>query len=176
MLGMIAAGVGLLKELPEIWDGVAGIFGCETPETVQKAGALAKSVSNLLAKGEVTPEQEAKLQGLLLAHKERIEELKIRELEIEAANTKDARAREIALAKAGHGGAWVTAVVALVVTLGFFGMLYLVLRHESQAELGQAPVLLLGSLATAFGAVVNYYLGSSLGSTRKDGMVGKGGV
>lgn len=32
-------------------------------------------------------------------------------------------------------------------------------------------LVLLGSLGTAFGAVVNYYLGSSLGSAQKTAMI-----
>lgn len=92
------------------------------------------------------------------------------QLQADLANVRDARAREVALAQAGHGGAWVTGLVALVVVCGFFVMLHQVLSSPQTSE---PALLLLGSLGSAFGAVVNYYLGSSLGSWRKDSLSGK---
>jgi len=94
------------------------------------------------------------------------------QLEAELANVRDARAREVSLAALGHGGAWVTGAVALVVIAGFFWMLHAVVSMQTVNE---PALLLLGSLGTAFGAVVNYYLGSSLGSYRKDGLASLGG-
>ena len=38
----------------------------------------------------------------------------------------------------------------------------------NQTMINEPALLLLGSLGTAFGSVVNYYLGSSIGSYRKD--------
>ena len=35
--------------------------------------------------------------------------------------------------------------------------------------------MLLGTLATGFGAVINYYLGSSIGSAAKDKLIGAAG-
>ena len=60
----------------------------------------------------------------------------------------------------------------MIVTVGFFAMLWLVLSG-GKSELGDAGLMLLGTLASAFGAVVNYYLGSSLGSTSKDAYIKK---
>ncbi len=92
------------------------------------------------------------------------------QLEAELDNVKNARQREVDLARAGHGGAWITGAVALVVIVGFFWMLHAVV---SIPEVNDPGLLLLGSLGTAFGAVVNYYLGSSLGSYRKDTLPGR---
>lgn len=117
------------------------------------------------------PETMLKLKELEAAHQARLLDWQTKQLEAEVENVKSARAREVELAKAGHGGAWATTVVAGIVTVGFFIMLYLVLRPPENFEIGQAATLLLGSLATGFGAVVNYYLGSSLGSTRKTAML-----
>lgn len=105
------------------------------------------------------------LRELEVREQVRLLDWQAEQLRAELDNTRDARAREVALARAGHGGAWVTGMVALVVVAGFFGMLRVVLEQPSVSE---PALLLLGSLGTAFGAVVNYYLGSSLGSFRKD--------
>ncbi|MFV0347287.1 MAG: hypothetical protein ACK5JO_01785 [Halodesulfovibrio sp.] len=93
------------------------------------------------------------------------------QLQAELDNVRNAREREVALAKTGHGGAWVTGLVALVVVVGFFWMLQAVVE---MGQVNEPALLLLGSLGTAFGAVVNYYLGSSLGSYRKDAFMGQG--
>jgi hypothetical protein len=75
MLPLIGAGIGLLTSLPDLWDGVAKIFGKEAPAGVKAAGDLAKEVGSLLAGGQATPEQQAQLAALMLPHQERITEL-----------------------------------------------------------------------------------------------------
>ncbi|MCG8531922.1 MAG: hypothetical protein MI749_14845 [Desulfovibrionales bacterium] len=111
------------------------------------------------------PAQLQKLKELELAERERVRNWQKAQLEAELMNVQGARFREVALARAGHGGAWVTAIVALVVIVGFFWMLSKVIATP---QISEPALLLLGSLGTAFGAVVNYYLGSSLGSFRKE--------
>jgi len=75
MLSLVTAGIGVLSALPDLWDGVAKIFGKETPSSVQAAGDLARQAGRLLAGGQATPEQQARLAALLLPHQERITEL-----------------------------------------------------------------------------------------------------
>lgn len=118
------------------------------------------------------PQALATLRELEVRERARLLDWQAEQLRAELDNTRDARAREVALARAGHGGAWVTGLVALVVVAGFFGMLRVVLEQPSVSE---PALLLLGSLGTAFGAVVNYYLGSSLGSFRKDELRSRAG-
>jgi hypothetical protein len=140
------------------------------------AGALAASFlgeepePDALMRALKDPEAAIKLRELENRHRARLLEWQARQLELEVENTKSARNREVELAKAGSAAAWVTGVVALVVIAGFFGMLHQVLARDMVNE---PALILLGSLGTAFGAVVNYYLGSSLGSTRKTGFLEK---
>ena len=75
MLPLIGAGLGLLSALPDLWDGVARIFGKETPSGVKAAGDLAREVGGLLAGGEASAEQQEKLAALMLPHQERIREM-----------------------------------------------------------------------------------------------------
>lgn len=141
------------------------------------AGAIAAAAGSLLAsflgeepepaavaKALQDPATMLRLKELETQERARLLEWQSKQVEMDLANVRDARRREVELAKAGHGAAWSTTAVALVVTLGFFAMLWAVL---GQAEVSEAALLLLGSLGTAFGAVVNYYLGSSLGSLQK---------
>lgn len=148
-------------------------------------GAVAGAAGSLLGSFlGVEPEPETVMAALkdpatLLRVKEieaaqqhRLLEWQATQLQAELANVQDARAREVQLASMGHGGAWVTGAVALVVIVGFFWMLHAVVSMD---KVNEPALLLLGSLGTAFGAVVNYYLGSSLGSYRKDGLAGLNG-
>lgn len=137
------------------------------------AGSLLGSFLGVEAEPETVlsalqdPHVAARLQELESAERERILHWQQAQLSAELENVRDARSREVKLAQSGHGGAWVTGAVSLVVISGFFWMLQLVV---SMPEVSEPALLLLGSLGTAFGAVVNYYLGSSLGSYRKTSM------
>ena len=77
MLPLIGAGLGLLSALPDLWDGVARIFGKQAPSGVKAAGDLAREVGGLLAGGAATPEQQERLAALMLPHRERILELQL---------------------------------------------------------------------------------------------------
>lgn len=89
-------------------------------------------------------------------------------------NTEGARRREVELAKAGHGAAWATTAVAVIVTCGFFWMLYVVIAGKGEDTTSDAALMLLGVMGSGFGAVINYYLGSSLGSSRKTALLSRG--
>jgi len=118
-----------------------------------------------VAKTLLDPAALARVRELEEQELSRLLEWQARQVELELANVQDARRREVELATVGHGLAWSTTAVALIVAVGFFVMLWSVLR---QGEVSEAALLLLGCLGTAFGAVINYYLGSSLGSAQKN--------
>jgi hypothetical protein len=58
-------------------------------------------------------------------------------------------------------------LVSVVVTIGFIGILALWMFHAPNPN-DQVLSLLVGTLAAAFTQVVNYWLGSSIGSASKD--------
>lgn len=67
----------------------------------------------------------------------------------------------------------VQALLAFVLTVGFFGCIYVVMKEEVANSMRDALLILIGSLGAAFGAVVNYYFGSSSGSAQKTALMGK---
>jgi hypothetical protein len=76
-------------------------------------------------------------------------------------NTKDARAMQIAVRSS------VPALLAVLITVGFFGILIGMLYGSLKATDNQALLILLGALGAAWGNVVNYFFGSSADSGRK---------
>ena len=61
-------------------------------------------------------------------------------------------------------GQTAVATLAVLVVIGFLGAQWIALGLEKVSE---PALLLLGGLGSAFGAVINYYFGSSLGSAVK---------
>ena len=76
-------------------------------------------------------------------------------------NTKDARAMQVATRSQ------VPALLAVLITLGFFGILIGMLTGVLEAGENQALLVMLGALGAAWAAVVNYFFGSSAGSQAK---------
>lgn len=62
----------------------------------------------------------------------------------------------------------VQALLAFVLTVGFFACIWMVTKTEVSSSMRDALLILIGSLGAAFGAVVNYYFGSSSGSAAKN--------
>lgn len=74
-----------------------------------------------------------------------------------------ARDREI---KAGDS--WTPRILAISITAGFFGVLLLMMYGTMPKDGHDALLVMLGSLGTAWIAVVSYYFGSSASSKHKD--------
>jgi lysozyme family protein len=98
-------------------------------------------------------------------------EAQLAELRADMEDTKDARSSFSALALANNPMAWGAPVISFIVTLGFFGILVLLMtgydpRDDSQVQ--QIVNITVGALAAAFATVVSFWLGSSQGSRAKD--------
>jgi hypothetical protein len=113
----------------------------------------------------VTPEQMLALKNADQAFSAKMQELGYANVEKLAAlavdNTKDARAMQVSTRSR------IPAVLAVIITCGFFGILIGMLRGDLTATDNQALLIMLGALGAAWGAVVNFFFGSTAESGRK---------
>ena len=71
---------------------------------------------------------------------------------------------------------WIPRILALIITVGFFGILIWMLINGMPKNGTEALLMMLGALGTAWTGVVNFYYGSSAGSKAKtDAMAAKSG-
>lgn len=117
----------------------------------------------------VTPEQMLAIKNADQAFSVKMQELGYSNQEKLAAlavdNTKNAREMQI------QTRSKVPAILAVIVTLGFFGILIGMLAGKLTATDNQALLIMLGALGAAWGAVVNYYFGSSASSDHKTTLI-----
>ena len=138
------------------------------------AGVAVKTLSNALfghengteeqiseAMASATPDQLAASKKIDADFKVQMKSLDI-DLERIAAGDRDS-ARQMQAATKD----WVPKVLAVVITLGFFGILIWMLLNGMPKTGTEALLMMLGALGTAWTGVVNFYYGSSAGSKAK---------
>lgn len=137
--------------------------GALTPLTNQLLSTLGKALDPT-AKTQLdlaVAAQQAELQKLEYDHAEKIATLMEQD-------TESARARQAAVKDR------TPTLLAIGVTLGFFGLLALQIFKAAPEASHDVVYLMIGSLGTAWVSVVGYYFGSSAGSDRKTEILAAG--
>ena len=128
-------------------------------------GGTVADVTKAISDGRVTPEQVAEIRKLELQFQADEKERGFRYAELEFKDVADARDMQ------KETKSWVPAALSVIVVVGYFailvGMMYGVLHVTDNQYL----LILIGSLATAFGSVLNFWLGSSHGSLAKTSLL-----
>lgn len=136
-----------------MWDKLLSIMG----------GNLFAGVGDIIGKFVTDPTKQAELQADLAMLEANLK-VKVQELEMQDRNS--ARQREMAVRDK------TPMVLAYGVTLGFFGVLSYMLVSPIPVTGHDALLVMLGSLGTAWAAVVSYYFGSSSSSADKTRIIG----
>lgn len=174
-----------MSKFTQFRDSALGLIGSVAPTLATAlggplAGMAVKTLSKtLLGKDNgKTDEIEQALAGAspetLLALKKadqdfevQMKELDIRVDELGNEDRDSARNREIQLKDK------TPARLSFFVTCGFFGILGYLMKYGVPPQGGEALLIMLGSLGTAWTGIIGYYFGSSAGSKAKNEMITK---
>lgn len=127
------------------------LFGIAEPTQEKIRGAIEQ--------GQMTGEQISAIRQLDLQLQAEERERGFRYAELEFKNVENARALKVAT------GSVFPEMLSTLIVVGFFGILGWMMYQPSSIE-SQPLLIMLGSLGAAFGAVINYWLGSNKGSDR----------
>ena len=161
----------LLNLAPTVASWVLGDKTGKAVETV--TGIIQRTTGIAGDPGQMPPELAAQLQLALIqaeadnrrmAHDELVEQLH---------DVQSARSQTVDLAKAGSHIAWGAPIVSVLAVVVFAGFVVLLFTKNLPDGMKDALMLLAGTAAAGFGAVLNYWLGSSAGSARKDVLMAK---
>jgi len=133
---------------------VAKAIGCDPDE-----------VQDVISSGKLTAEQVASIQLAELELKKQAQSMNLDFAKLIAEDKKSARDMQIATKS------WIPAVLAIFVTLGFFGILFGLMTEQFKTS--DALMLMLGSLGTAWTGVMAFYFGSSASSQAKTELLAK---
>lgn len=128
-------------------------------QLLQKPDATEDEVAAAVVSAD--PQSLVKLKEIELDFKKTLSEAGVKLEEIDAADRASARSREAQVRDR------TPAVLSYAITIGFFSTLGFMLVNGKPATGGDALLVMLGSLGTAWAGVIAYYFGSSAGSKQK---------
>lgn len=151
---------------PTLATAIGGPFGTMAYGVVAKVlNITPEDAQKTIETGKLTAEQIASVQLAEIEIKARAQELGLDFAKVEVADRKSARDMQIGTKSL------IPAVLATVVTIGFFGILIGMMTKTFIAS--DALFLMLGSLGTAWTGIISFYFGSSAGSQAKDNLLRK---
>ena len=151
---------------PTVATALGGPLAGMAVSAVAKAiGCSPDEVQDVISSGKLTAEQVASIQLAELELKKQAQSMNLDFAKLIAEDKKSARDMQIATKS------WIPALLAVFVTIGFFGILLgLMTEHFKTSD---ALMLMLGSLATAWTGVMAFYFGSSASSQAKTELLAK---
>jgi hypothetical protein len=156
-----------LKQIaPTIATALGGPLAGLAVDAVSKAiGVDPKDVTKTISEGKLTADQIAQIKTAELAMAARAQEMGLDFEKIAVDDRKSARQMQ------STTQSWIPGLMAISVTIGFFGILVgLMTEHFKTSD---ALMLMLGSLGTAWTGIIAFYFGSSAGSQKKDELLHK---
>lgn len=118
-----------------------------------------EEVQGVLNSNKLTAEQVASIQLAELELKKQAQSMNLDFAKLIAEDKKSARDMQIATKS------WIPAILAVAITIGFFGILIGLMTDKVTTS--ETLMLMLGVLGTAWTGVINFYFGSSASSQAK---------
>jgi membrane-bound ClpP family serine protease len=151
---------------PTLATAIGGPFGTMAYGVVAKAmGISPEDAQQTIETGKLTAEQIASVQLAEVEIKARAQELGLDFAKLAVEDRKSARDMQ------STTRSMLPPVLAILVTLGFFGILVGMMTKTFATS--DALLLMLGSLGTAWTGIIAFYFGSSAGSQAKDTLLGR---
>ena len=154
-----------LKTLaPTIASCLGGPLAGMAVEAVSKSlGIDPNAVQDTINSGKLTADQIASIQSAEIALKAKAQEMNLDFEQLAVQDRKSARDMQTTTKS------FIPPLLALIITLGFFGILIGMMTGKVTSS--DALMLLLGSLGTAWTGVISFYFGSSASSQNKDALL-----
>lgn len=156
-----------LKTLvPMLGSALGGPFGGIAAgfiaEKLGLEGKTVDAVTKALSDNKMTADQVTAIRLAEIDFTKFLAQNEITKDQLDTQNTADARAMQIAVKSHTPD------ILAVIIVTGFFGILLAMMMGLLTVSDQQALLILLGSLSAGFGAVLNFFFGSSRGSQNKD--------
>jgi hypothetical protein len=149
---------------PTIASCLGGPLAGLAVEAVSKAiGVDPSAVQDTINSGKLSAEQIASIQAAEIQLKAKAQEMNLDFEQLAVQDRKSARDMQTTTKS------FIPPLLALIITLGFFGILVGMMTGKVTSS--DALMLLLGSLGTAWTGVISFYFGSSASSQNKDALL-----
>ena len=149
---------------PTIATALGGPLAGLAIEAVSKAiGIDPKDVQSTISEGKLSSDQIMLLKQAEIDMAARAQEMGLDFAKLNVEDRKSAREMQ------AETRSYIPAILAIAVTIGFFGILVGMMTEAFKAS--DALMLMLGSLGTAWTGIIAFYFGSSAGSQAKDDLL-----
>jgi hypothetical protein len=157
-----------LKQIaPTIATAMGGPLAGMAVSAISKAiGVDEDKVGDLIKDNKLTAEQIAQVKIAEIELQKQAQELGLNFAKLEVDDRKSAREMQATTRSI------VPPALAAIVTVGFFGILVMMLLGKVDSN-NPAILMMLGSLGTAWTGIIAYYFGSSAGSQAKTDLLSK---
>ena len=149
---------------PTIATALGGPLAGLAIEAVSKAiGIDPKDVQSTISEGKLSADQIMLLKQAEIQMAARAQEMGLDFAKLGNEDRKSAREMQ------AETRSYIPAILAVVVTIGFFGILIGMMTETFKTS--DALMLMLGSLGTAWTGIIGFYFGSSASSQNKDNLL-----
>lgn len=155
-----------LKQIaPTIATALGGpLAGLAVTALAKAFGVASDQVQGMIESGKLSAEQIAEVKVAEIELKKQAQSLGLNFEQLAVQDRVSARDMQTAVRSR------IPAILSVGVTVGFFGILIAIMRDPGAAN-NQPLLIMLGSLGTAWIAIMNFWFGSTNSSQRKDQML-----